>query len=160
VRCILDRHLRTPLQSKLVRTARHAPVIIGCDPAAIQTPMADALRSAGVQWVPTTKLEEFLRHLHDLKVSHLLVEPGPILAAAFFEAGLADRAWIFRCASFANDQSAPRAAMIPDHLCESGRLSLGGDSLHEYINLESAVYFSCSPSADLTLESGLAASKN
>jgi diaminohydroxyphosphoribosylaminopyrimidine deaminase/5-amino-6-(5-phosphoribosylamino)uracil reductase len=153
LRCVLDRKLRTPLESKLVQTAQDSRVIIGCDSEVLTEKKADALRAAGVELICISGISEFLFNLRNKwKVSHLLVEPGPMLARAFFDGGLADRLWVFTCARSANDETAPNAALIPPSFRESGTLDLDGDILHEYFNSLSRSYFATVPSADLELE--------
>lgn len=153
LRCVLDRKLRTPLESKLVRTVREARVLIGCDSQQWQSAKADALRTAGVELICVFGRDEFLFNLRkQWKVSHLLVEPGPTLARAFFDRELADRLWIFNCARSADDKTAPDAAVIPSHFRESGKLDFDGDILHEYLNPLGPSFFCDVPSADLELE--------
>ena len=74
------------------------------------------------------------------------------LARAFFEAGLADRLWIFNCARAVNATSAPSAAPVPLNFRESGQLNFDGDTLHEYLHSSGRATFAITPSADLELE--------
>ena len=149
LRCLLDRTLRTPLNSKLVRTAREVPVLIGCDPMHLQSSTGDALRSQGVKLLPMTSIDDFLKHLSG---AHLLVEAGPTLARAFFHAKLADRVWIFSSKRSINDPSAPDAAALPGRYIETERIRLNGDGLREYLDQQSPLYFAPLPSADMQLE--------
>jgi len=55
VRCVLDRRLQLPLNSKLVQTARENRVIVGCDPISLGSPAAEALAAAGVKCVQRTR---------------------------------------------------------------------------------------------------------
>ena len=155
LRCVLDRRLRTPLESNLVRTARESHVIIACDPSALATPTARELQSAGVELYPVKSIDDFLKHLYTMKVSHLLVEPGPTLARAFFEAGLADRLWIFDCARSAGDKAALNAPSIPASFSKSGKIDISGDTLREYLDTSGRLFFACIPSAELELEKNL-----
>jgi diaminohydroxyphosphoribosylaminopyrimidine deaminase/5-amino-6-(5-phosphoribosylamino)uracil reductase len=148
LRCVLDRRLRTPLESNLVRTARNSPVIIGCDPLALQTAAADALRSAGIDVISVNGITDMLKYLHGLKVSHLLVEPGPTLANAFFTEGLADRLWVFECAISVNDITAPRSPPVPSSFVETFSTAVGSNRLHEHLDRSSCVFFVPRPSAD------------
>lgn len=92
VRVVLDRHLRLPLNSKLVRTARQYPVIaVGdrfCDRAA-------SLIEAGVEVLDVPDLAALLRNLAARGFSSLLVEGGASVAKAFLDAGLVDRIVLF-----------------------------------------------------------------
>jgi diaminohydroxyphosphoribosylaminopyrimidine deaminase/5-amino-6-(5-phosphoribosylamino)uracil reductase len=84
-------------------------------------------------------------------VDDLMVEPGPTLSRSFFDANLANRLWVFRSTLRVNDDTAPNAAMIPDHFVETGRLQVGEDHLTEYLNKNSNGYFAAAPSADFVL---------
>jgi diaminohydroxyphosphoribosylaminopyrimidine deaminase/5-amino-6-(5-phosphoribosylamino)uracil reductase len=152
LRCILDRRLRTPLQCNLVRSARDVPVLIGCDEEALHGAAAVPLRAAGVELLAVSKIQELLAHLHERKMSHLLVEPGPTLAEAFFEDGLVDRLWVFECSRSANDESAPGAATIAPDFQECGSIDLNGDHLREYLNTKSNLFFAPDVSADFEIE--------
>jgi diaminohydroxyphosphoribosylaminopyrimidine deaminase/5-amino-6-(5-phosphoribosylamino)uracil reductase len=158
LRCVLDRRLQLPLDSKLVQTAQESPVLVGCDPISIGSPAANALTAAGVQLCAAHSIPDFLKTLHNLKVHHLLVEPGPKLARAFFEEGLADRLWVFDCARRVNDTSAPTATPIPLNFRQSGEINFDGDVLREYLHTSGRVIFANTPSADLLLESDIVAS--
>jgi diaminohydroxyphosphoribosylaminopyrimidine deaminase/5-amino-6-(5-phosphoribosylamino)uracil reductase len=152
LRCVLDRRLQLPLDSKLVQTAHENPVMVGCDPLSLGSPAAEALAAAGVEVIAAHSIPDFLKTLGGLKVTHLIVEPGPILARAFFEEGLADRLWVFDCARRVNDTSAPNAATIPLNFRQSGEIHFGDDMLHEYLHTSGRVIFANSASADLVLE--------
>jgi riboflavin biosynthesis pyrimidine reductase len=83
--------------------------------------------------------------------SHLLVEPGPTLAKGFFDENAADRLWVFRSSNRLDDESALSAAKIPDHFIETARCQFADDTLIEYLNSRSRVYFDASASADIVL---------
>jgi diaminohydroxyphosphoribosylaminopyrimidine deaminase/5-amino-6-(5-phosphoribosylamino)uracil reductase len=111
VRVVLDTHMRLPAASALVRSARETPlwVMAGAD----ARPEAEAaLTACGVEVVrvptaatPSPGREEaaagldlyaVLRLLADRGVTRLMVEAGPIVAAAFFAADLVDEAALLR----------------------------------------------------------------
>jgi diaminohydroxyphosphoribosylaminopyrimidine deaminase/5-amino-6-(5-phosphoribosylamino)uracil reductase len=101
VRIVLDTHLRLPHLSKLVAGAGETPVwiIAGTDaPFANET----ELRSRGVDVLRAPAaggridLAGALRLLAGRGITRLMVESGPILAAAFLEADLVDEAVLFR----------------------------------------------------------------
>jgi len=95
-RLVLDSSLRTPLESRLVRTAREAPLRIATvsrDPKAI-----DALEQRGVsisRFEPgpdgRVPLPALLRRLASEGTLALLVEGGPTVHTAFLRERLADR---------------------------------------------------------------------
>jgi diaminohydroxyphosphoribosylaminopyrimidine deaminase / 5-amino-6-(5-phosphoribosylamino)uracil reductase len=89
-----------------------------------------------------------LTDLYARDVTHLLVEPGPTLAASFFETNLADRVWVFRSPEPLN-QRGRVAAPVPSHFKPVHCTDLGGDTLTEYLNARSPVFFAPEPSADM-----------
>ncbi len=99
VRVVADSHLRTPLMSRLVATARIEPTWIltrdGADPA-----RRAAMQNAGVTLIdvdaaePGVDLAQSLRALAGKGITRLLVEGGASLAAALLRADLVDHlAW-------------------------------------------------------------------
>lgn len=156
-RIVLDSQLRTPLLCRLAQSAAAGEVFILC--------------SAEIERKSTLRIADFLdrgiyvealeqNHNGTLSLSHLvhhdrymnmLVEPGPRLAESFFATNLADRLWVFRSPNAINDPTAPAAAPIPDHFIPTGTLHLDGDTLTEYLNPKSPVFFAPVPSADFVL---------
>jgi diaminohydroxyphosphoribosylaminopyrimidine deaminase / 5-amino-6-(5-phosphoribosylamino)uracil reductase len=102
VRVVLDSALRLPLSSRLVRTARQVPVwvVTGTHgPRAAQ----EALAAEGVEILraPADKggrldLAAVLKLLAEWGTTRLMVEGGPMLAAAFLTADLVDEAVLFQ----------------------------------------------------------------
>jgi diaminohydroxyphosphoribosylaminopyrimidine deaminase/5-amino-6-(5-phosphoribosylamino)uracil reductase len=165
LRVVLDRTLRTPVDSQLVRTADEVTTAIICGSQAERTiPRRDApLSEAGVLVTSSEDpcLRSMLGALHLVKleghppITHVLVEPGPTLARSFFaEIDLVDRLWVFRSPKMVNDPTAPAAAEIPAYFVESGRVEFDGDVLTEYLNPRSPAFFANAPSADLVLAGG------
>jgi diaminohydroxyphosphoribosylaminopyrimidine deaminase / 5-amino-6-(5-phosphoribosylamino)uracil reductase len=100
VRIVLDGALRLPLGSRLVRTAKEVPVwVIGQQEAGAAQ---ERLVAAGVVIlnVPATKgrpdLAAVLKLLAERGITRLMVEGGPILAAALVAADLVDEAVLFQ----------------------------------------------------------------
>jgi diaminohydroxyphosphoribosylaminopyrimidine deaminase/5-amino-6-(5-phosphoribosylamino)uracil reductase len=100
VRVVLDASLRLPLGSRLVHSARDVPLWVVA--AAEASPAAkDMLEAAGatVLAVPRADagldLTAILRLLAQRRISRLMVEAGPILAAALLHADLVDEAALF-----------------------------------------------------------------
>lgn len=158
VRAVLDSELRLPLISRLVATRGKSPVVVYSGEYGVQEEQnrLDALRRAGVEVValPSTSADRpILTHVvQDLAgrgASHVMVEPGPTLAASFFaETDLVDRVWVFRSAKRVDDVTSPSAAEIPGYFAESGRVEFDGDMLTEYLNPQSPVFFANAASAD------------
>jgi diaminohydroxyphosphoribosylaminopyrimidine deaminase / 5-amino-6-(5-phosphoribosylamino)uracil reductase len=101
VRVVLDTALRLPEASALVRTAAHPPVWVfaGTD-ADAQAERRLTRHGVEVLRVPTVagriSLSAMLQVLGDRGITRLMVEGGPILAAALLSADLVDEAAIFR----------------------------------------------------------------
>jgi diaminohydroxyphosphoribosylaminopyrimidine deaminase/5-amino-6-(5-phosphoribosylamino)uracil reductase len=133
-RIVLDRNLRLPMDSQLVKSRDKSPLIICSDQP------ASHLTKLGIEEWPS---DAWLRHP---ELTHVLMEPGPTLANAMFSQ--ADRLWVIRSPKIVGDNTAPSAAKIPDHFVQTGEINLDGDVLHEYLNTQSAVFFAAVPSAD------------
>lgn len=97
-RVVFDSALRTPPDSRLVRTARSVETIViartGVEPS---TPRAEsALRAAGVTIARCASVRDSLVWLRSRGVRALFVEGGPKLAGSFLRESLADRLVIFQ----------------------------------------------------------------
>ena len=170
IRFVLDSRLLTPETSNLVRTARDVPLVIFCRNAALTSApeRVAQMEAAGAVFVrcgdpagPGIPLGAFfdllatdgLEDLTLVPFTHVLVEPGPTLARSFLSQGLADRLWVFRSSNRVGDESAPQAVEVPVDWVESGVVDLAGDTLTEYLNPASPVFFAPEPSADFVLAS-------
>jgi diaminohydroxyphosphoribosylaminopyrimidine deaminase/5-amino-6-(5-phosphoribosylamino)uracil reductase len=154
LRVVLDSRLRGLPDSYLVRSARESPVLIFYNPRRSDPARATALRSTGVELFPIENdgpmpLDAVLAELHGRNVTHLLVEPGPDLAAAFLTASLADRVWVFRAPSRVDDPTAPTASRVP--YPPVAEIPVGRDTLTEFLNPASPVFFAAEPSPDFVL---------
>lgn len=158
LRIALDSNLRIPLDSQLCRTITDGPVLVCCgEPAYRQrSDTVSALKALGVEVLPLrsepgggVSLGQLLDELGGRSVTHLLVEPGPTLAAGFLKDGLADRVWIFRSPLRVTDKSAPLAQTID--WPATGSAALDGDQLTEYLNPKSPVFYASERSADMEL---------
>ncbi|HXG90216.1 MAG TPA: bifunctional diaminohydroxyphosphoribosylaminopyrimidine deaminase/5-amino-6-(5-phosphoribosylamino)uracil reductase RibD [Vicinamibacterales bacterium] len=91
-RVVFDRRLRTSPTARLLSTLAHGPVIIVTSSRrAAGEGRAAALEAAGATVLEADSLAEALRGLLAWEVSTLLVEGGPQLQAALWQAGLVDR---------------------------------------------------------------------
>lgn len=163
IRIVMDRQLRIPTDCQLVRTARDVPLIVRCETDAYtrREYRSAELSSLGVDVRPSPKLTpaQMIKDLRWLpgRPSHLLVEPGPTLARAFFEeTTLVDRVWVIRSPTKVNDVTAPTAAEVPANYVKTGEAMIGDDTLSEYLNPQSPAYFTPEPSADFLIASGQA----
>ena len=101
VRVVLDATLRLPLASKLVATARQVPLwVVTSEAAPRAREQALAAQGVDVARVPGADgkldLTAVVKLLAQRGITRLMVESGPILAAAFLRADLVDEAMLFR----------------------------------------------------------------
>jgi diaminohydroxyphosphoribosylaminopyrimidine deaminase/5-amino-6-(5-phosphoribosylamino)uracil reductase len=94
MRVIFDRGAETPLDSKLVATARETPTVVFAHRPPV-TRLA-ALHNAGVDVFEADNLVPALEALRGFDVEHLLVEGGATLAGEFLRQKLVDRLIIFQ----------------------------------------------------------------
>ena len=101
VRVVLDSKLRLPTNSRLVRSAREVPLWV-VTAAGAPSAAKEAVEAGGVTVLSVARadgqldLAAVLRLLAELGISRLIVEAGPILAAALLEADLVDEVALFR----------------------------------------------------------------
>ena len=101
VRVVLDRALRIPSDSHLVRSARETPLWVMTSGLA-EARAAAKLGAAGAQVIriPTTPsgldLPAVLRALAEKGITRLMVEGGSQVAASFVAESLVDEAWLLR----------------------------------------------------------------
>lgn len=103
LRVALDSSLRTPPGAALLRGAKVSPVLIVCARGAARAheARASALRAAGAELLEVgapggrADLGEALGALRARGVHTVLLEAGPTLLAAAFDAGLVDEACVF-----------------------------------------------------------------
>lgn len=119
VRVVLDSDLRIGLDARLVTTACATPLWIVASEAAARD-RAQALQARGAEVLRATarngrlNLDAVLKRLGERGITRLMVEAGPILAAAMLEADLVDAAALLRS----------RAAIGPDGIDALEGLSL------------------------------------
>jgi len=94
MRVVFDRSARLPLDSKLVRSVRDAPVVVVTTDD--RGANARALASKGVRIVSAADNESALIALRELGIRSVLVEGGAGLAGSLVESGHVDRLVIFR----------------------------------------------------------------
>lgn len=102
-RIVLDSHLRIPLESQLLKTAKKEPVIIVAYEGSVGTnsDKAQKIKSAGAEILTFGDLQgkSNLRFLLDeiakRGISQLLVEGGPAVIASFLKENLADEICVY-----------------------------------------------------------------
>jgi diaminohydroxyphosphoribosylaminopyrimidine deaminase/5-amino-6-(5-phosphoribosylamino)uracil reductase len=160
-RIVLDSQLRLPPTSQLAKTSGEVPVdvyfarsgFIAAGPERIKALMAAGvqLREADEDAAGRIAIAPFIQSGRLADITHLLVEPGPTLANAFFNAGAADRLWVIRSPNRIDDATAPAAAKVPARFVKTAEIQLGEDTLTEYLDQESDLFFAALPSADAVL---------
>ena len=96
-RVVFDRNAETPLDSKLVRTAREAETMIFAHHPPVER--LAALHNAGVAVFDAATLSEALTALRTFDVYHVLVEGGAQIARELLNQDLVDRLIIFQAPS-------------------------------------------------------------
>lgn len=104
-RIVVDRHLRLPLESQLVRTAREVPVFVACEPDANWS-HRQQLEAAGVEVWAQAKVansefnyadfvRQLLAELATRGMTNILVEGGSALLGNLFDQDLVDEQYVF-----------------------------------------------------------------
>jgi diaminohydroxyphosphoribosylaminopyrimidine deaminase / 5-amino-6-(5-phosphoribosylamino)uracil reductase len=99
-RVVFDSAARLPLASALVSSIDEAPLLLVCAPEA-PSARRDALEGAGAEVIvapgrtPAARLSAALDELGRREIQELLVEGGPTLAGAMFDAGEIDLVRVF-----------------------------------------------------------------
>jgi diaminohydroxyphosphoribosylaminopyrimidine deaminase/5-amino-6-(5-phosphoribosylamino)uracil reductase len=111
VRVVLDRRLRLPLDSQLVRSAREHAVWV-LTRSSVDSPRARQLEASGVriEALPPEaegRLQDALALLAERGITRLLVEGGRQTATAFLTAGFVDRLILFQAPIFLGEEAIP-----------------------------------------------------
>lgn len=96
IRLVLDRQLRIPLTSQLVRTAHDIRTIVAY--AAEETSLTEKiaqLHNAGAETWHCATLEALMQRCGEEKIDSILVEGGGTINEAFLRAGLIDEVYAF-----------------------------------------------------------------
>jgi diaminohydroxyphosphoribosylaminopyrimidine deaminase/5-amino-6-(5-phosphoribosylamino)uracil reductase len=144
VRLVLDSALRLPLESRLVTTARETPFWVVAGEAAPKE-RAEALQRRGAEVLSVGSsagrldLAAVLHALAERGITRLMVEAGPILAAAFLAADLVDEAVLLRApVSIGADgidalEGRPLEALTrSERLVLTGSEMVGADTMEHY----------------------------
>ncbi|HEX8520601.1 MAG TPA: bifunctional diaminohydroxyphosphoribosylaminopyrimidine deaminase/5-amino-6-(5-phosphoribosylamino)uracil reductase RibD [Tepidisphaeraceae bacterium] len=159
IRAVLDSNLQIVPWARLVTDRSQRTVIFtASDVVRQQTQRVQEFQHAGVEVWPAPRDPQGRLNLssvfpfHDAwKPQHVLVEPGPTLAASCFASGSVDRVWVVRSAKRSNDETAPAAVEVPSGFVPTGELIVEGDRVSEYLNSSSEVFFAAESSADFVL---------
>jgi diaminohydroxyphosphoribosylaminopyrimidine deaminase / 5-amino-6-(5-phosphoribosylamino)uracil reductase len=147
VRVVLDSMLRLPLESRLVQTARQTPLwVVAREGAPREREQALAAAGIAVLRVPGTPdrldLAAVLKFLARRGITRLMVEAGPIVAAAFLRADLADEAVLLRSPSALGADGIDALDGLPlsaltqsSRLKATGREAIGADKIETFERL-------------------------
>jgi diaminohydroxyphosphoribosylaminopyrimidine deaminase/5-amino-6-(5-phosphoribosylamino)uracil reductase len=142
VRVVLDAQLRVPLSLSVISTVRDTPTWVVTSNKA--SPMAEEIlvqKGARVFRVDDTQgrldLDDVLKILAEQGITRLMVEGGPIVAAAFAAAGLIDAAVLLRAETgIGSTGIAPLEGMALETLTGKmkarGNETLGSDTIEVY----------------------------
>ncbi len=141
-RVILDRRLKTPVNSNLVQTADKHKLIIATK---ADLTGADDYLKCGVELLHLSadeneaQLSELLSHLATFDISTLLIEGGAKIAKSFLAAGFVDRIILFQSNTnldVKEDATKVKAPLTPDKMPEGfalkNKLTFGTDLMYEY----------------------------
>lgn len=96
IRIVLDRQLRIPLESQLVRTAGQIEtIVVHATPALVQTEKIVQLKQQSVKVWCCDTLEELMLKCGEERIDSILVEGGGTINEAFLQAGLIDEVFAF-----------------------------------------------------------------
>jgi diaminohydroxyphosphoribosylaminopyrimidine deaminase/5-amino-6-(5-phosphoribosylamino)uracil reductase len=135
-RVVLDRALRLPLESNLVRTAREVPVLVVAAEDAAEM-RRHALEAAGVRVLTAGRApENVLKVLREAGIRSMFVEGGAAVAGSLLRAGVVDRLHLFYAPLLLGPEAlAPFARLESPPLAEAARWrrvatqALGPDTL-------------------------------
>ena len=143
VRVLLDGKLRLPLDTRLIATAREAPLwIVTSEGAPTQHEQVLRAKGAEVFRLPDSSgkldLSAVLKLLAARGITRLMVEAGPIICAAFLEADLVDQAMLLRSPNILGEGIGALEGLPLEALTQSPRLVVAGS---EQIGPDKAEFF-------------------
>ena len=157
LRVAISGSLGIPLDSYLVRTASQCPTVVYTSQTHVneKPEIVSALRAADVTVVPMgthlrLAIGDVLRDLGARGVTHLLVEPGGVFVTELLLSNKADRAWVFKSDTIIAGPGGVAAPGRVDWL-PTREVRIQDDTLTEYLNPSSPVFFAPEPSADFVL---------
>ncbi|MEE2908156.1 MAG: bifunctional diaminohydroxyphosphoribosylaminopyrimidine deaminase/5-amino-6-(5-phosphoribosylamino)uracil reductase RibD [Planctomycetota bacterium] len=136
-RVVLDRSLRTPLESSLLATIELAPLLLVTDETLLDSPEAQALRSRGAMLIGRPLISDrfdlpsLMQELHRThRFSNMLVEAGTGLMSHMVHTGCADELAIFLAPRLMGDPEGypPLSEEVIKTISEARRVRL--DHIH------------------------------
>lgn len=119
LRVVLDSHLRTPLESRLVKTCAEDVLLVCTVADEIRCRELES-RGVRVQQVSSDAngrpdLTDLLARLGELRITSLLVEGGAMVNSEFLRAGAVDKLWLFYAAQIFGPEALPWLGRGSDH---------------------------------------------
>jgi diaminohydroxyphosphoribosylaminopyrimidine deaminase/5-amino-6-(5-phosphoribosylamino)uracil reductase len=145
VRVVLDSRLRLPVDSRLVATADKTPLwVMTSDDASWQRGEALLTKGAEVFRAPEKDgrldLSDVLKRLGKSGITRLMVEAGPIVAAAFLQADLVDEAVLLRSPNSIGADGIDALEGLPlealtrsPRLTSAGKAQVGADTIEHFL---------------------------
>jgi diaminohydroxyphosphoribosylaminopyrimidine deaminase/5-amino-6-(5-phosphoribosylamino)uracil reductase len=135
-RVLFDRRLRTPVSARVLATRDSGPVIIVTSDAVPPRAVADLEAAGGtvLTMEPAAPLAGVLRRLGALGITSMVVEGGPRMHRAFWDADLVDRVQIFVTGDTIGPLGVPWLAsrvMSSERIRERSAIPVGPDVLLE-----------------------------
>ena len=130
MRVVFDPKLATPVDSRLVRSARTIPLLIACRASEVQSERAASFIAAGAHLHPLDEqrpLENLLQALaREHSVANVMVEAGGGLVGQLLAADLIDAALVFTAPRMLGDGDAPGPArgLSPERISDTMNLEL------------------------------------
>jgi diaminohydroxyphosphoribosylaminopyrimidine deaminase/5-amino-6-(5-phosphoribosylamino)uracil reductase len=144
IRIVLDSALRLPPESRLAMTARETPLWVVAGEA-VPKERAEALQQCGAEVLSVESsagrldLAAVLRDLAERGITRVMVEAGPILAAAFLAADLVDETVLLRAPTLIGPdgidalEGRPLEALTRSpRLILTGSEAVGADTIERY----------------------------
>lgn len=101
IRIVCDSHLRIPVGSNLVQTAKEIPLLVATLEDSLDLPQADILRDKGVNIIAAASLngridlQDLMRSLGSRKIDSILLEGGGTLNESALRAGIVNRVQVY-----------------------------------------------------------------
>jgi diaminohydroxyphosphoribosylaminopyrimidine deaminase/5-amino-6-(5-phosphoribosylamino)uracil reductase len=113
LRIVLDSDLRTPPESRLVKTAQQDVLIVFCE---ARKKVRQELEARGVRLLQLGQdripLNDLLRHLAEMKITNLLLEGGTGIHTSALNQGLVDKLVLFYAPRFLGGEAVPMLGSI------------------------------------------------
>jgi diaminohydroxyphosphoribosylaminopyrimidine deaminase/5-amino-6-(5-phosphoribosylamino)uracil reductase len=137
LRVILDSRLRTPADSRLVRSARDGDLLVFCVGASKEQELALRDHGARVEVVPANHigqvdLPEVLRRLGQLQITSLMIEGGSHVNGAALAARIVDKVFLYYAPTIFADGGAIPFAVWPNSADQGEPIRVKSPRIHRF----------------------------